>query len=320
MVLPIPPVSKSELRRRKQAFARQLKALLVANKQQASVSWLLAGFARLHAELRALLLDSGLYSQTEMGRLLAALDYLIDRQVEQLVREASAAQVAAWLRSIDDIDKLTLTFELSYIKGLTGLEERLIVEFLTANLIKGITEEMRAAIRAEIVNGLLMRLNPFQVMARISNILGIRDLRGFRELGTTGISAKAERIMRTEIMTILNAGTDYRMSQAKKQFPDLQDIWIATGDDRTRDTHLAEHGAARGADGLFRPGGFPARFPLDPGLPAKERINCRCRVIPYRADWGPLSDLIGPLADKIDIERQRRARQTVAKAARRKVK
>ncbi len=298
------------------ASKKEIRALLKAVLENTHLTWtefdkVLDNLATLHGELQRLLTASGLYSQSQISRLLAELDYLLLRHANEIGALERSAYNRAWLRGRDTAERTIATFELSFVKGLTGMEKDLVSRFLTIERIKGVTEEMRALVRAQVLSGIMMQKTPVDAMAAITNIIGIRDLAGFRELGTTGISAKAERIFRTETMTVQNAGSWQAQQDAQKQFPDLTEIWAATGDTRTRDTHLAAHGQVKGEDGYFTVGGYKARFPGDPDLPAAERINCRCNTLPYRAEWGTVNTLLGPLSGKIGRERTRREEEAI---------
>jgi len=180
----------------------------------------------------------------------------------------------------------------------------------TFDRITAITEAMRAQIAQVVAVGFLGELTPFEVMQQITHIVGIRNERLFRELGSTGLSYKAELILRTETIAAQNAATQIGLQGAAQRFPDLLKVWLATGDDRTRDTHLATHGQVRPVDKAFNVGGEggpPADYPGDPQLPIGERANCRCRSVPYREAWGPLEDLLGAdLEASIEGEKMRR--------------
>jgi len=58
--------------------------------------------------------------------------------------------------------------------------------------------------------------------------------------------------------------------------------WMATIDDRTRESHSAADGQMVPLDDSFTVGGADLRYPGDPGGPAEEVINCRC-VVGYEA-------------------------------------
>jgi hypothetical protein len=58
----------------------------------------------------------------------------------------------------------------------------------------------------------------------------------------------------------------------------LEKLWIATIDSRTRDTHFAADGQRAPLKGKFTVGGVQLDRPGDPTGPAREVRNCRCRV------------------------------------------
>lgn len=268
---------------------------------------ILEALAGLHADLKKMLTESGLYSPSEVGRLLASVDSLTADYARKMQAANQAAQVRAWQRGVAGLNEIVGAMELTWTSGLTGLESPLVQQFLTVNRIAGITEEMRAVVRAQVVSGVMMEMSPFEVMSAITNIIGIRDMRGFREIGTTGISAKAERIMRTELLSIQNSAAWTKLGDAKTRFEDLQQVWFATGDSRTREEHLAAHGQVVAVGEPFIVGGEEARFPGDPRLSAWNRINCRCTAAPFREEWGDVDDLYGPLNKSVEEERAVRA-------------
>jgi uncharacterized protein with gpF-like domain len=60
----------------------------------------------------------------------------------------------------------------------------------------------------------------------------------------------------------------------KKQF-------LATQDDRTRDSHAIADGQIVGIDEPFNVGGEELQYPGDPSGSADNLCNCRCTVLPY---------------------------------------
>lgn len=59
---------------------------------------------------------------------------------------------------------------------------------------------------------------------------------------------------------------------------EFEKVWCAHMDGRTRDTHFAADGQQVPVDAMFQVGGTMLDFPGDPGGPAREVANCRCRV------------------------------------------
>jgi hypothetical protein len=143
-----------------------------------------------------------------------------------------------------------------------------------------------AAQRVELVRG--TALNTLQAILR-----GYMADPEFMSLGTqqkatilrrqfAGISQwQAERIVRTESTNAANFAT---LQSAESAFPGQNKIkeWIASFDDRVRDTH-AEAGASMPikSDEYFMVGGNSMMYPGDPSGGAAEVVNCRCSMAVY---------------------------------------
>lgn len=105
------------------------------------------------------------------------------------------------------------------------------------------------------------------------------------------LQLRGETIARTETIWALNKSQDEAMRQAVDtgtiQKDQITKKWDATGDLRTRPTHMVLDGQKVDLDGSFRTAyGARLMFPGDTslGAPASETINCRCRV-EYDVDW-----------------------------------
>lgn len=98
------------------------------------------------------------------------------------------------------------------------------------------------------------------------------------------LQLRGEMIARTETLASLNAGKEESIRQlvdtGKVQRSAIKKIWRATGDDRTRDSHLALNGVEVGLDEPFISPltGAQMMHPHDTsrGAPASETIACRC--------------------------------------------
>ena len=88
---------------------------------------------------------------------------------------------------------------------------------------------------------------------------------------------QSERLVRTEATAAANFATT---QAAQTIFPpeQMQKEWIASFDDRTRDTHSEADGQIVMANNTFLVGGQQMMFPGDPAGGAAEVINCRCSV------------------------------------------
>ncbi|UJQ86535.1 capsid maturation protease and MuF-like fusion protein [Mycobacterium phage PenguinLover67] len=68
------------------------------------------------------------------------------------------------------------------------------------------------------------------------------------------------------------------IAAAARSEDELDKVWIATIDGKTRPTHFAADGQRAPLAGSFSVGNEPLRYPGDPAGPAREVRNCRCRV------------------------------------------
>jgi hypothetical protein len=98
------------------------------------------------------------------------------------------------------------------------------------------------------------------------------------------LQLRGETIARNETLAGLNAGKEEGIRQlidtGKVQRSAVKKIWRATGDDRTRDSHMFLNGVEAGIDEPFISPltGAQMMFPHDTsrGAPASEIIQCRC--------------------------------------------
>jgi hypothetical protein len=86
---------------------------------------------------------------------------------------------------------------------------------------------------------------------------------------------RAQMIARTEVNGAYNAG-NYQSNQALGDMGPVEKYWMATGDDRTRQSHREADGQVRAFDQPFIVGGSEMMYPHDPSGPASEVVNCRC--------------------------------------------
>lgn len=98
---------------------------------------------------------------------------------------------------------------------------------------------------------------------------------------------RARRIARTETGRVINAADMATMRLTVDGDQDLDKVWVAGMDARTRDTHFAADGQRVPLNGKFMIGGHEADYPGDPSLPAHESINCRCTCV-YLESGEPL--------------------------------
>lgn len=119
---------------------------------------------------------------------------------------------------------------------------------------------------------------------------GIRELRARVQQqlvvsGTEIWKRRAETVARTEATGAFNGATHSAAHVAQTVLGiELDKVWVATIDGRTRKTHFAADGQRRGLDGEFKIGRSRLRWPGDPRGAAEEVINCRCTTIELEPD------------------------------------
>lgn len=88
------------------------------------------------------------------------------------------------------------------------------------------------------------------------------------------------RNARTAMTSAENLGRSQAADALKEQGIPTEEVWSATYDDRTRETHLLLDGTVRDASGYFGVGiiNTPLRYPADPDGDPEEVYNCRCRL------------------------------------------
>jgi len=91
---------------------------------------------------------------------------------------------------------------------------------------------------------------------------------------------RATVIARTEVIGALNAGRNDAFSafedERDEDEPELEKMWLATDDSRTRPNHREAEGQRVPVGQPFIVGGFELMFPGDPTGPPQEVIQCRC--------------------------------------------
>lgn len=90
----------------------------------------------------------------------------------------------------------------------------------------------------------------------------------------------ARRVARTETIAAVNGG-QYAGAAARQDATGEAAFkqWLATGDARTRDSHVAANGQVRALVDPFLVGGAALQHPGEAGGPASEVINCRCTLL-----------------------------------------
>lgn len=92
--------------------------------------------------------------------------------------------------------------------------------------------------------------------------------------------SSAVRNARTAMTSAENLGRSEAADDLKEKGIPVEEVWSATYDNRTRDTHLMLDGTVRDENGVFGADflAHPLRYPADPEGDPEEIYNCRCRL------------------------------------------
>lgn len=230
-------------------------------------------------------------SSTMLLGLRRELEQLISQFESQLASSVSGYQVRSW--DLADTAVSAQMAATSVHVGIVGVstETLTIMQGYSATLIRGLTEEALRRINTEIQ---LASLGGRSFEDLVRNIG--RNLDDPSIFGT--IRARAETIARTEVGRAYELGSRVRGNQVAQTLPGLRKRWLhATGMMppgklpkgmyQPRASHVALHKVTIPWDAKFNVGGYEADGPMDPSLPARESINCKCTTV---LDFSALED------------------------------
>lgn len=167
-----------------------------------------------------------------------------------------------------------------------------ILQGFSTDLITGITSELRRGVDRQVRLAAIGVQSPFEAMKAITQEFGEAEVKQGRMV-TSGVSAKAETDIRTEMQRVFNLANQSQMTDTATRIPGLAKRWIATGDGRTRRGHLEAHKTYKDNPipvaekylirnwvytkkrGWQVKGTAELMQPLDPGAPPWATINCR---------------------------------------------
>jgi len=200
----------------------------------------------LQKDVRSALIMSKGFQATHLAKINAELKRVGATFGKKLSSTVTANQDAAWklgAKSTADGLKATIGIDLAMLSD----ELLIAAKDYAAELITDLSKELIEKISADIRTGVVLGENPYETMQRVENHL-------FKD--GEGAFFRAETIVRTENNRIFGIANQERLSQAAKDLPKLRKIWVASSDERTRDSHYQA-----GID--YAPGGDPGPIPID---------------------------------------------------------
>jgi uncharacterized protein with gpF-like domain len=151
----------------------------------------------------------------------------------------------------------------SFAQIMTRLALRYIEQEMIRRRITAVTETTRQQIVNAVRGGYDDGLGQRGVASMILDV--VPQLAAYR----------ADAIARTETHGAANYGSQ---EAAKQTGVPMKKEWLASYDDRTRETHREANGQTAGMDDTFRVGDSDLQFPGDPAGDPEEVINCRCSL------------------------------------------
>ncbi len=223
----------------------------------------------------------------------AAINRLIDdfeRRADALLRQStgSAFEVGG-LSAVEPLQALGFR-QAFYTPSIAQLN---IMQDYSADLITGITNTLRQSVDREVRQAAIGRITPFQAMQAITKEFGGAEVKQGKMV-VSGVSAKAEMDVRTELQAVYNSANQSQMADTATRIDGLLKRWIATGDSRTRRGHLEAHRKYKNnpipVDEPYKirnwvftkkrgwqiKGTAELMYPADLSAPGWASINCRC--------------------------------------------
>lgn len=157
-------------------------------------------------------------------------------------------------------------FNLQDPKALAWIEKKVTKIVKEAN---GFTQEsLSTKIVKEIERGLAEGFSRSETIREIEKRI--------EEIYDFAVEGRAERIARTEIISASNKGSIEGMSVTGVEKKE----WLATKDDKTRESHEEIDGQVVAIGDSFIVGNSKMDFPGDPDALPEEIVNCRCTILP----------------------------------------
>lgn len=191
------------------------------------------------------------------------------------IQAADAKAAADMARAMPGVYAESEAATLYKIDRLTGLgagfkvqSERAVAAAMTDKLLPGINAAKNAAwnnrrLNSAITQGIIRGEAIPKIAKRIEGV-------------ATANSKAAIRNARTAVNAARNAGAQAGYEEAEAEGIKITKIWLATLDDRTRDSHAEMDGEEVGIDEEFSNG---LKYPCDPDGAPEEVWNCRCTMV-----------------------------------------
>ena len=149
-------------------------------------------------------------------------------------------------------------------------------------LITQITQQTTTEVAGILRRAVLAQMSPTEVMAQIGRVVGPTAQGPFRNA-----ALRAEAIARTELGRLgQQAGYGTLNDYALRFDRDMGKQWVTWVDGRTRTAHTFANGQTRfPVTEPFLVWGERMLYPKDPRGSARNVVNCRCVMVPWKPTW-----------------------------------
>ena len=282
----------------KKQYIRKLNELAsrYGNLEDSTIRDILQMLAQTRNEINAQLaiaVSSSVPTQLRLEELRRNVDRLIaefEARAQGRLRDATAgAYRYGGLAAIEPLQALGFT-QAFYSPSKAQIN---ILQSFTSDLITGITAQVRQLVDHNVRLAALGQISPLDAMKNITLTFGESGVQQGKFI-VSGISAKAEADVRTELQRVFNLSNHSQMQNMATRIDGLLKRWIATGDGRTRRGHLEAHLKYKDHPipvnepykirdwrftkkrGWYVKSTAELMYPLDPGAPPEYTVNCRC--------------------------------------------
>lgn len=186
--------------------------------------------------------------------------------IDEETWEAYARGYNMGLYEIEKGIKATTSFQLYNKRSV----ERLLVSNPALLPEVGVSRWGTKRLRNAVTQSILQGESIDQLSKRLTRVVGMEG-------------ASAVRNARTIMNSAQNGGRQKVAEDAQEMGINLKKVWLATLDERTRDSHAEMDGVEVDVDEPFDVNGSDLMFPADPNGDPSEVYNCRCTMI-YNVD------------------------------------
>ena len=183
-------------------------------------------------------------------------------------------------------DEMTNVYRTNYEFMVEGIKEGGVFPVLSKSEIKEILTEQITPFKKLAIDALKNSAQIKQQLTRelISGIMQGESIPQLAKRIRGTFESNLERsikIARTETTRVENSARQDTADQAAKSGLPMKKKWIATKDERTRDSHKSADGQVVDYDKPFIVGGEELMYPGDENGSAGNVINCRCTMVSF---------------------------------------